>query len=306
MTGRLCGSGVVCYARRRDGHVWLLLGRERETPGWTQGSRRWSSFSGRVEAGESALQNAAREFVEESCAAVALEEGGRVPVRTSDVERCLARASVVERGFVARGGEAARHVTFVARVPFADQPAQFARFRGQLMRLDAVFRALYRARKDCEAAPRLVFPGFEMSPRLVTQDLELDDVEEPPKLRVTLWSAWGRELVELQPTAPMLPELRRLRDALAVVRCCVAEPEAAAALAHPAVRVTRVGGVVAHARVDRAFLEKSELRWFEAVELEQARAEGRLADDFRRCFLEAMPDVLGRIADAERGDAAAV
>jgi hypothetical protein len=302
---RLCGSGVVCYALR-DGALWLLLGRERDTPGWHQGSRRWSSFSGRSEGGESELQNAAREFLEESCSAVGLDgDAAELPPSAAAVERSLARAGVLERCFTARG-EAARHVTFVARVPLADQVATFAAFRRQLLRLDAVFRSLYRARKACETAPRLALPGFAAAPQLVTQDFSVEDAVPAgaaPRLVLTLWDGRRGEAMDFEITWKMAAELRRVREAQGAVRAALAQPGTAAVLSHPAVRVTCVGGVPAYAHVDRAYLEKSELRWFAAADLVRARLEGGLAENFRRCFVEALPDVIGCIADVEGGGA---
>ena len=296
MTARLCGSGVVCYAMR-DGEVWLLLGRERDTPGWHQGSRRWSTFSGRAEGGESALQNATREFLEESCGAVQLEPEGAVPVDAASVERCLAKSGVLERRFQAKN-EIAKHVTFVARVPLLDQVSVFAFYRFQLLRLDAIFKALHRARKSCDAVPRLALPGFKASPLLATRDFDVFDAPGA-RLLVELWDGRRGHVVELDATEEMLVELRRLRDAQAVVRAFLAEHAGDPLLRHPAVRVARVGGVVAHAHVDRAFLEKSELRWFAARELLEAQAEGLLDDSFRRCFVESLHDITACIDEVE-------
>ena len=306
MAARLCGSGVVCYAIWR-GELWLLLGRERDTPGWHQGSRRWSSFSGRAEGSESALQNAAREFVEEACAAVALDDDGDVPVRPAVVEKSLARAGVLERRFTTARGEAARHVTYVARVRRAEQPTVFAAFRCQLLRLDAVFRCLYRARKGCEVAPRMALPGFEMSPQLTTQDFEVEEAGAgAAQLALALWDGRGREVVRLQISGAAAAELRRVREAQATVRAYLEAHAADPVMAHPAVRVARVGGVVAHARVDLAYLEKSELRWFHAEELLRARLGGELSDNFRRCFVEALPDVVSCVLDVEGARGASV
>ena len=69
---RFTGAGVLVYAiDEKD--VYVLLGREKETPGWRQGSKKWSSFSGKIEINETPLQTAAREFREETCAAVNLD-----------------------------------------------------------------------------------------------------------------------------------------------------------------------------------------------------------------------------------------
>jgi hypothetical protein len=68
-------AGVLCYAYADSTHdIYFLLGRDRPSPEWPRGSTRWSDFGGGLLPGETETEGAAREFVEESMAIVALPQ----------------------------------------------------------------------------------------------------------------------------------------------------------------------------------------------------------------------------------------
>lgn len=64
-TYELCGAGVLPFRIRGDGEIVFLLGKERIAKGW-QSSGKLSAFEGGNKDGESAAENAVREFREES------------------------------------------------------------------------------------------------------------------------------------------------------------------------------------------------------------------------------------------------
>jgi hypothetical protein len=68
-------AGILCYAYADSTHdIFFLLGRDRPSPDWPRGSTRWSDFGGGLLPGETETEGAAREFVEESMAIVALPQ----------------------------------------------------------------------------------------------------------------------------------------------------------------------------------------------------------------------------------------
>ena len=140
---RLTGSGVLVYDRKGK-EIHVLLGRGSETPGWRQGSHKWSAFSGKVEFQEGALEAAAREFTEEAWACV--------PLRDDSAPTSTAREAVEQSTLVK--GEHLLYCTYQLRMPYAQFDKVFADTRAQLLELNAVFRCFYRAKKLADAAPR--------------------------------------------------------------------------------------------------------------------------------------------------------
>jgi hypothetical protein len=62
---KICGAGILPFCISPEGVPYFLLGRERISPGW-RGSNKISAFEGGHKTGESIVQNAIREFGEES------------------------------------------------------------------------------------------------------------------------------------------------------------------------------------------------------------------------------------------------
>ncbi len=279
---RVAGAGVLCYSEREDGAPVLLLGREKETLGWRQGSNKWSGFSGRVEPGEDACLGAAREFVEESLAAVPLEGSMRVPVDVEEAAACLRRgAPRVEFCQRPEGQQPSCHVSFVKRVPYADYARSFAAARDGVLECDRVFRAYHRAKKVAERLPRLLLPGYRISPSLTVVGgeereggVELRIWDEGRRTMRRTWFGLAREAA--REWAAVYQLWRVVVDFVAARRL--------PALEHPAVSLQRVQGELVGAYVNKCYLEKSEVRWWPLEELEGAVAARPL--DFRRFFAE--------------------
>ena len=70
MAGQLnsvVSAGLLCYAYAENTHdIFFLLGRDRTSHDWPRGSNKWSDFGGCLDDGETEIEGAAREFVEES------------------------------------------------------------------------------------------------------------------------------------------------------------------------------------------------------------------------------------------------
>jgi hypothetical protein len=300
---RLVGAGVLCYGRGGDGHIALLLGREREVLGWKQGSRKWSAFSGRAEEGELAQSVAAREFVEETC--------GTVPLRgCTDVEgvrRFLEQAPSVELTLQTTAAENEEgpllsHVTYLCEVPREQGlEERFTRTRTELTRLESVFRAFYRLRKNSEFLSRLFLPGFVLGAGVVTTDF----LPEAPDLvrLVCLDAAREASVLVLRVSPEAFEEAVALHAAWALLKAFVAEHAGAPIFSHPAVRLVHHAGELVAAYVNKAFLEKTEIAWWDLSELEAlARERWRGGDSFRRYFLDNLRHLAPKIRALTRGE----
>jgi hypothetical protein len=292
----LCGSGVLCYAICSRNRVKVLLGRERETVGWHLGSGKWSTFSGRTEVNESAIQSAAREFVEESCAAVALDVCDSLPMRREVAEARLEGQPSLTRSFESRG-VAYKHITLLRAIPFAGgrHPILFSDFRRRLVKLDNALHSYTGARRACSELPRFLLPGSSLSETLVT--LSSDVIGDTDCVDVTVLdtSSDERHVVRVRVSSSEARLLSHLGGELANLRTYLASRGADTILQHPAVTVRTVGGVVVDVSVDRSFLEKSEIRWFDVSELRTALHNQGCASSFRRCFLESIPLLLQKL-----------
>ena len=272
---RPTGCGVLCYAHQAEG-VFLLLGKERETPGWPQGSNKWSAFTGKIEHGESLAAGAAREFLEESCASVALD-GSDVAPRVADVVEILETLDVVDR-VIETPHETALHRTYLLPLPFAPYPESFASRRRALMDLDLILGRYYLLRKSSTRVPRLFLPGFEAGDLVVTH-FSLSDGDVVTELR----SDVERVHLRFAASAAVAADVAALRVAWDEAIACLDEDNPL--LAHPAVYVQRRHGAIVSAHVDKAFLEKCELAWWPLNEVRRLVAEGE-AQDFREGFIE--------------------
>lgn len=298
---RISGAGVLCYTHLpTTGALAILLGKEKETPGWKQGSNKWSSFSGKVEPHEKAFEGAAREFVEESLAMVPLETPpGDVPVKIEDVAKILAadEAEIGSTGVLQVFGktEECRYVVYIRHIPYENYPERFQEARKALLDLDRTFRTFQTCRKGA-SLPRCVLPGARLSPVLVVVSIDLLDdktlsilvfdelekntrsltLEIPDRLAqsqiVSLVSAWREVMTSLSTKDPVLK--------------------------HPAIVVHRLHGYVVGAFVKKSYLEKSEIRWWNLNDLERtamsssgSRCGSRscIGESFRHYFLESVP-----------------
>jgi len=282
---RLTGAGVLVYTVHQ-GEILVLLGRERETPGWRQGSHKWSSFSGKVESHENALQGAAREFAEEACACVPIA-GQEVPTKVQDVADMLRlHARAVEQSSQSKG-ERLVYFTYIVRVPHHPYEDYFARTREKLLELDAVFRNFYRVKKQVEGAPRFFLPGFVLSARItvvsfhVSSDTEVEvTMHEEDSLAdlVTVFSV----------SAEVAMNLRELEEAWQEVQDFIRARSHDPIFSHPAVNVETSRKQIVSAYVNKAYLEKCEIRWWKLSDLLRLQEQPWNSADspFRRLFLE--------------------
>lgn len=293
---RLTGAGVLAYTVHR-GEVLVLLGRERDTPGWRQGSKKWSGFSGKVEANEDAIQGAAREFAEEACACVPIG-GIQLPARISDVAEMLRRhAWPIEKITLAKGEELV-YCTYVVRVPHAPYEQIFAQTRTRLLELDLVFRNFYRIKKLASSAPHFFFPGFVLTSKITTVGLRVLNAAE---VEVRMHEEGRSEDLLCVFACPvgLAASLRNVQHALDYLHFFVSGRAQDPIFSHPAVVLITSRSCVVNAHVNKAYLEKCELRWWKLSALTEAHACARGDTDFRKLFLENLTTVATCIAQAE-------
>lgn len=301
---RAISAGIICYARAPDGNVHLLLGRERDTPGWKQGSRRWSSFSGKIEPNEDVVEAAAREFLEETCAVVPLTRKGEelracseAPVSIDEIVGELRGQENrrIER-VISLPGESFLHVSFVREIEFLPFHQPFVRTRSLLLGLDTVIKAYCRAKKTLEHTPRMTLPGYCFSTLVVATDFEIDSAR--PLARVTVWDGTCARVIELVVSEQAAVEMRPLQHQWqAVLAFMEKHPEV---LSHPAVQLSCQGGMVVSAHVNKSYLEKSEMAWWSVQSLKQAcRMPWSYSSMFRKHFYEFIGDIVTAIPSIE-------
>lgn len=294
MSVRVASAGVLCFSERPDGKLILLLGREKQTEGWKQGSNKWSGFSGRIEAGEEVNEGAAREFVEESLAIVPLTLSMITPTCAFNVSRVLGNRGRQIQLYMRGGADAptVMHVSFVQKIPYADYPVRFRALRAMLLECDARCRAYHRTKKAADCLPRLMFPGYRLSSvltviggRVVRQGIvELsiwDDILGVVlKQRICLRGIATREANNVyEMWGDVLNFIERYKNHRA--------------LSHPAVSIQRVNGFVVGAYVNKCYLEKSEMKWWSLDELE--RTAKHRPQEFRRFFGDAIPEIVATV-----------
>jgi NUDIX domain len=286
---RLIGAGVLCAALDGHGEIVLLLGREREVLNWKYGSSKWCAFSGRAEEGESALENATREFLEESCSVVKLQEDSALPLqrepalqslRGALVERRLSRASRSEE-------DLHEHVTFICRVPYDPLlPARFSETHARLWRANAVFKKFQAEKRACERLPRAFCPGFAFGERVFTVGLEVEDSERLAVVEVLDEADASVHLWRFRLCERALLEAKAVSRAWKQVEDYVLQERASGLLQHPAFVLNYRSQRLVSAFVNGAFLEKTELGWFKLASLESLPGLGR--DCFKAHFLESV------------------
>lgn len=274
----------------------MLLGKERELATWKQGSNKWCSFSGKVEPEETALEGAAREFVEESLAVVPVNRSSS-PYTTQEEARSaiLSSASGTVEHVVQGRRSMCRNVVHILEIPYSqDLVARFRQVRQELETLDKIFRVFHRLRKTAQFLPQLCVPGAKLT-SLVTVLKAAPDAEEGT-WTLTLWdSVDAREnTVRVKLTREQATEAsvlhkawRNSLDALSGV--------AGALRNHPALSVEMCGDTVAQAQVNRSYLEKSDIAWWKLTELAAIcghRNCSAHAEHFKGYFLDLLPHIL--------------
>ena len=293
---RLTGAGVLVYTVHQD-EVLILLGRERETPGWKQGSHKWSSFSGKVESHEDALHGAAREFTEETCACVPLGEQITPTTVREVVAQLQQHAIPVEQSIMGRG-ERLVYYTYVTRVTYRPHAAVFAQTRATLLEFDNVFRNFHRLKKIADSAPRFFFPGFVLTPCIVVANVR---VLGPTEVEVTMHEKdSAADLIFVfcvtQHVATLMQELEASwQQVKAFISARVHDP----IFAHPAVNLVTSKGQIVSAYIDKAYLEKCEVEWWRLSELQDASENPRRAWPFRKLFIENLRELTRHIIQFE-------
>lgn len=283
-TMRLTGAGVLVYSVHKD-EILILLGREKYTPGWKQGSHKWSSFSGKVDHHENAVEGAAREFLEESCACVPIMHLPPAHVSKSDIVSILQNKAKQIEQISYNKGERLVYCTFITRIPYAPYNEVFQNSITKLHELDIVCRYFYRTWKLASVIPRFMRRGFELTSKLIVvnvsvinqTDVELvlheenndEDVVMMIEVEVdvivalkTVQQAWDRVMSYLT---------LRLNDPI---------------LLHPAVNLRKSRQTIVSARVNKAFLEKCELRWWKLDDLLDIASTNNCNGEFRKLFLD--------------------
>ena len=296
---RLTGAGVLVYAVDR-GEIHVLLGRERETLGWREGSHKWSPFSGKVEGDENSLEGAAREFMEESCACVPEAQGDFITLQEVRDELRL-RARAVEQTMEYKG-EQLVYCTYILRVPLLAYEERFAATQARLLGLDEVFRDYYRAKKQLDAVPRFLLPGFTLSSCIVVADFRIKGAE----VEVVLHEEDSVEelVVVFGVSAEIMEALRGIEPAWRAVQSFVQAHLHDPIMSHPAVKIVTSRDQVVNAYINRAYLEKCEIRWWPLAELLMEPTK-RADSPFRRLFLENLTVLASHIMMQEQQSNAA-
>ena len=111
---RLLGASILPYAiDTQHNNLYVLLGAERSVPRWHE-SGKFSDFGGRAITGETAEQCASREFHEETCAAITLNDSVN---SSADMETLLLNKKYTFKITTIIDSERF-YVTFVKQIPF--------------------------------------------------------------------------------------------------------------------------------------------------------------------------------------------
>jgi len=159
------------------------------------------------------------------------------------------------------------------------------------MECDNRFRAYYRTKKAAESLPRLLFPGYKLSPALTVVGGE----QRAGGVDLSIWDDAAGDLVTQRVWLPAQAarEAREVYEAWREVLSYIERNKNHHVLLHPAVTVQRVNRHVVGAYVNKCYLEKSEMRWWGTEELE--RAVRQRPHEFRRFFGEAVPKLLAGV-----------
>lgn len=298
---RLTGAGVLAYTVH-EGKILVLLGREKFTPGWRQGSHKWSTFSGKVDNHENALEGAAREFLEESCACVPILTTSPSHANHRDIIDMLReKARQVEQITYCKG-ERLVYCTFIVRIPYAAYDAVFQESISKLHELDSICRYFYRTWKLAAIIPRFMRPGFLLSNCLIVADVRVTGNTEV-ELVLHERGTWTDVIITLEVGIDVATALKSVREAwervLAYLELRLHDP----ILSHPAVNVTRSRQLVIGVRVNKAYLEKCEIRWWnldDLLNLQDIQTAAGIDGDFRRFFIENISNLAAHIKLMEK------
>uniref|UniRef100_A0A6C0BZI2 Nudix hydrolase domain-containing protein n=1 Tax=viral metagenome TaxID=1070528 RepID=A0A6C0BZI2_9ZZZZ len=298
---RLTGAGVLVYTVR-DGNILVLLGREKYTPGWRQGSHKWSTFSGKVDLHENALEGAAREFLEESCACVPVLAACELPATLPDVmDRLRSKARQVEQITYFKG-ERLVYCTFIMHIPYDVYDEVFRDSITKLHELDSICRFFYRTWKLASIVPRFMRPGYALSSCLVVANVRVTGNSE---VELVLHEDGDTRdvITTLEVSAEVARALKIVQEAwskvLTYLELRVHDP----ILLHPAVDLKKSRQIVVGARVNKAYLEKCEIRWWkleELLNLQDIQSTAGQESEFRKLFIENISNLATHIKMMEK------
>ena len=292
---RYTGAGVIPFTLRDD-YAHLLLGRENWNRDWPEGSHRWSGFSGRLEPHEEPIACAAREFFEETCGCVQLDETTGSAVHIQDTlatrGRLLQSTSLTHDR---EETEALVYSTYIVFVEDFDYPTLFMDTRRQLLDMERVlcnyYCQMHRFRQRNGFG--FLFPGYRFGMHVAVCNFRVDAVRG--ELAVTFCDDYEDvfEQVLRIPCDGAIQSLERIAHAWQNVLDYLNDSEHKSLLEHPAVNVQRVGQQVVHVSINKNFLEKCELGWWK---LDDVLSEPVKSMRFRRLFLEVAPALAREIS----------
>lgn len=148
---KLCGAGILPFRVTPDGSIAFLLGREAHVAGWA-GSGKLSAFEGGVNAGEDDVDNAVREFIEESLGVVCDAPG--------ELDDELRQGNFSVRVCVQDVRRAEEHTTYVRRFEWTpDVVDTFAARREALLKLRDIGRRLCELERTTPRGYPFLCPG---------------------------------------------------------------------------------------------------------------------------------------------------
>lgn len=144
---RLCGAGVIPFSVNEHGDVLFLLAKERYVANW-RGSSRWSGFEGGAKSGEGVVENAVREFYEESISA--FDDGGTACLSEQFENGDYAmRVNVITGQLCQSHSTQTLHVTFVKQFPYLPAlPGIFNTKRNELIALQQCSETLNKLKRE--------------------------------------------------------------------------------------------------------------------------------------------------------------
>lgn len=296
----IIGAGILPVSVDSAGVVRMLLGKERYINHW-RGSLKWSGFEGGRKPGEEIETTAAREFIEESIACLALDDDRRPTIRgvveylksekyVARIVLCIVHGEQSERRY---------HVTYVVQVPYQrDCPSSFLQRRKVIVEMQGKYNTHLKLNDTILSTTNLPHEG-----RADEDIAALTRVEDRNGVLHVEYidSDENRHVHE---HAELSPELRssylrwfELRNAL-TRDCNIFETECEGALTAQRNAVN----VVVSIKFNEDFIEKQIVQWWPTSDLKRVIQNGGYvnSDFFRAYFLPVMQRALAEIVPAAR------
>jgi len=288
------GAGVIPISCDEEGQLFLLLGRERWTLNW-KGSCRWSGFEGSRKSDESIVENATREFLEESLCVVMDSETLQRRLEQNDYWIRIVLSIENERRLPRY------HATYVIPVPWrSDVCKAFQNLRTDLEKIDRLVQEWHHTRPVyiLGESDEIVGPVTTIDHESTTDASDihvriLKERKSMPSVMRLPWRCAERDssLVEAVQTLETSDELMQwvmLREQLDK-----------AIVDHPSVRVVRDDrwGLVQDVYVLHDYMEKDQVRWWRYEDLKKVMEKrGHSGNErFRPYFLPVLQSVLTEI-----------